>query len=62
MGLLHDVLTVLEAHGYHAPEGDSRVYAHALLALGELVRVFEGTDPDAPATPGTPGAPEGGDR
>ena len=42
IGLFHDVLKVLEVHGYRAPQGDSRVYAAALLALADLVRAFEG--------------------
>lgn len=61
MGLLHDVITTLEAHGYHAPEGDSRVYAHSLLALMTLVRAFEGLPLDSDA-PQTPGVADGGEQ
>lgn len=45
-GLLHDVLSVLDRHGYRPPEGPEvdRAYGASLLALGELVRTYEGRD------------------
>jgi hypothetical protein len=41
-GLMHDVVKVLEAHGYKMPAGAPAAHARSLLALGDLVRVFEG--------------------
>jgi hypothetical protein len=51
VGLLYDVLQVLEAHGYRASQ-DSHAYADALVALLKLVRAFEGrpVHPDSPQT------------
>lgn len=55
MGLLYEVVKVLEAHGYKPPEpgpdGDesavNRAYGASLSALYRLVRAFEGIE-DAP--------------
>lgn len=42
-GLLHDVLSVLDEHGYAPPAGSAnRAYADSVVALGDLVRAYEG--------------------
>lgn len=45
-GLLVDVLAVLDAHGYRPPDGRAGDRAHgaAMMALGQLVRAYEGRD------------------
>jgi hypothetical protein len=42
IGLLYDVFKVLEQHGYQKPEESPGAIGRSLLALGDLVRVFEG--------------------
>lgn len=44
-GLLCDVFTVLEEHGYTRPAGDKTALADALCAVRALVRAFEGLTP-----------------
>ena len=46
-GLLHDVLSVLDRHGYRPPTEDQAekfAYADSMVALMRLVRAYEGRD------------------
>lgn len=42
VGLLYDVFAVLKAHGYTAPNNNPSATGKAMLAVGDLVKAFEG--------------------
>ena len=43
-GLIIDVLSALEEHGWHQ-DGDDRHTGRAILLIGQLARVYTGTEP-----------------
>lgn len=55
-GLIFDIVEVLERHGYALPAGDASNSAMggAALAIGDLVRAYEGRAPGVRSTQ-TPG-------